>query len=192
MQTLQISTLLNREFKTVVAVLESEGETRCTDALLLSWVKHEKQFRRLFSYLIYRQNVFSYSNRKKVDGAIQKNKNLDWRTLKLKINKLCSTNISALVGERHSALNEKIGKIGRYRNKIMHGQLSGDNISVETLINDAQILVDWMDLLGAGAIEHFGYDGIERQTYCKAMQKKESIEVYEKFKSFEDLMKFIS
>ena len=97
-----------------------------------------------------------------------------------------------MVGERHSALNEEIGKIGRYRNKIMHGQLSGDNISVETLINDAQILVDWMDLLGAGAIEHFGYDGIEPNTYCKAMQNKESIEGYEKFASLEELKKFIS
>jgi hypothetical protein len=53
MQALELPPALSKEFMTVNAALTSGGPTRTVDALLLSWIKHEEQMRRLFSFLVF-------------------------------------------------------------------------------------------------------------------------------------------
>lgn len=57
---------LTQEFATVHAVWQSEAATRGVDALLLSWIrlllswiKYEKQLRRLFSFLVFQHPAMS-------------------------------------------------------------------------------------------------------------------------------------
>ena len=51
MRKLVIPEALKVEFATVETLWNSDVETRRVDALALSWIKYEKQLRRLFSFL---------------------------------------------------------------------------------------------------------------------------------------------
>ena len=171
MENLEIPTRLSDEFVTVKALLDTKGETRGLDALILSWVKYEKQFRRLFSFLVYQHEWVTAKERKAIDDAIIGNDRLYPYSLTASIQRIGGRPISELVGEPHDGLAEDIKRIGDYRDKIMHGQLSGDSISRAQLIGDAQILIDWIKLLGDGAEKIHGYDGVERDTFCLARER---------------------
>ena len=53
MQQLTIPPPLKVEFATVETLWRSTAQTRCVDALILAWVKYEKQLRRLFCFLVF-------------------------------------------------------------------------------------------------------------------------------------------
>jgi hypothetical protein len=53
MLKLVIPPALKQEFATIDALWASGAETRRVDSLLLSWIKYEKQLRRLFCFLVY-------------------------------------------------------------------------------------------------------------------------------------------
>jgi hypothetical protein len=132
MKPLKLPSCLLNEFATVQAVIGSDGSTRRVDALLLTWVKHEKQLRRLFCFLVFQH--------------------------------------ASVVGDRYSELSVELDRIRAYRNKLMHGQITGQRISSLTIERDVKILVDWIVALAAGANLRFGYDGITRNTYRAAKE----------------------
>jgi hypothetical protein len=72
------------------------------------------------------------------------------------------------VGPSHDDLSKKLKEISKYRDKIMHGQVSGRDIKAEELRTDILTLIDWINLLGEGAHAAFGYDGLKRNTYKQA------------------------
>ena len=53
MRQLIIPGKLKEEFATVEALWNTTAETKRVDCLVLSWVKYEKQLRRLFSFLCF-------------------------------------------------------------------------------------------------------------------------------------------
>lgn len=192
MKKLKIPTRLGREFKTVKAILKSQGETRGLDALILSWVKYEKQFRRLFSYLVYQHDYVTSDERVVIDKAICTNDWLYPYSLIPQIEKLGGVLISDLVGAHHEKLVGEIERIGTYRDKIMHGQLSGEDIPRKQLIADAQIVVDWMNLLADGAEQAHGYDGIEPKTYDLAQSREKLGSVGHRFDTIAELKAWIA
>lgn len=56
MRKLSIPAALKQEFATVEAIWHSGAETRRVDALLLCWIKYEKQLRRLFCFLVFQHS----------------------------------------------------------------------------------------------------------------------------------------
>lgn len=50
---------VEQEFATVEKLWRSTGETRRVDALLLSWIKREKQLWRLFCFLVYQHPMLT-------------------------------------------------------------------------------------------------------------------------------------
>src|ERR1019366_4748399 len=53
MRKLVIPDALKDEFATVEVLWYSNAETKRVDSLALSWIKYEKQLRRLFTFFIY-------------------------------------------------------------------------------------------------------------------------------------------
>jgi hypothetical protein len=164
-----IAAPLREEFETVVKVLASKAATRGVDALVLSWVKYEKQLRRLFCFLIY-QHLRSHHGAAidQVIAVLAQNGNLYPHTFVAGINSLGLTSIEQLVGPRHGALAAEIERVRGYRNKLIHGQVSGQNISTRNLERDVAYLIEWIGLLAHGAEHEFGYNGLRRNTYSRA------------------------
>jgi hypothetical protein len=168
MKPLLLPESLYKEFETVQAVIGSDGSTRRVDALLLTWVKHEKQLRRLFCFLVFQYVSVDKENLEDMVEAISGNNRLYPETFLKGINQLINGNVAELFGDRYSELSVELACIRAYRNKLMHGQITGQRVSSRTLERDLHILVDWIAALAAGANQRFGYDGITRNTYRAA------------------------
>jgi hypothetical protein len=57
MERLVVPALLKEEFRTVEAIWNLKAATPYLDALILSWVKYEKQLRKLFGFLLYQHEL---------------------------------------------------------------------------------------------------------------------------------------
>lgn len=168
MRKLEIPEALTKEFATVEAIWHSAAETRRVDALVLSWVKYEKQLRRLFSFFVFQHPKIT---REKLDAVITvfvKNKNLYPETFISGIKELGVTPIPKLLGPAHTELWPEITRIKKYRNKIMHGQHTGQNIQSAQLERDVIHLIRWISELAQAADDAFGYDGLKRNVYRAA------------------------
>jgi hypothetical protein len=165
---LEIPALLQREFATVQALWQSTAQTRRVDSLLLSWVKYEKQLRRLFCFLVYQHPRITAKDISAVVETLAQNRELYPSTFIEGIRRLGVKPVSTLIGEQHAELNTHITRIKKYRNKLMHGQITGLAIKSEQLERDVKWLVEWITLLAVGAQTEFGYDGLARNTFKNA------------------------
>ena len=136
MEKLIVPARLKKEFRTVEALWNLDATTPYLDALILSWVKYEKQLRKLFGFLMYQHPFATDDTRKDIELAIASNKKLYPESLSREIEAIGGKPISKLVGPSHDDLSKKLKKIGKYRDKIMHGQVSGGDIKAEELRTD--------------------------------------------------------
>lgn len=179
MRKLEIPPALKIEFATVEVIWHSTAETRRVDALLLSWVKYEKQLRRLFSFFIFQHPKITADKIDSVISAFAGNRNLCPETFISGISSLGVTPLPKLLGDIHTKLWPEITRIKKYRNKIMHGQHTGEGITSLQLEYDVILLVTWISSLAQAALHTYGYDGIKRKTYIAAKQSaKISVEKY--------------
>lgn len=161
---------LRQEFTTVAAILASESKTRAVDALILSWVKYEKQLRRIFCFLVFQHPVITRDAVSLVISNLAKESGLYPQQFRQAIEVLSGSSIQELIGNQYSRLDSDIARIQKYRNKIFHGQLSGYYIPRERLEMDTVLIAKWISLLAAGADRSFGYDGLGRNTFRAAKQ----------------------
>jgi hypothetical protein len=156
------------EFATVDAVLASGATTRRTDALVLSWVKVEKQLRRLFSYLVYQNPAFSKRDESALVDVFVAHKGLYWESFIRCIDAHGPVTVSQLIGPDYHECLQNLERIRDYRNKILHGQITGQKLDSRQLEKDIGLLRTWIERLASAAQARFGYDGIGRNTFCKA------------------------
>lgn len=168
MLKLVIPPALKTEFATVEAIWNTAAETRRVDTLLLSWVKYEKQLRRLFSFFVFQHPNITGTMLDTVIAAFAANRNLNPETFISGIKALGITPIHELLGPAHNGLWAEIVRIKKYRNKIMHGQHSGQNITSAQLERDVMHIVNWISTLAQASDAAFGYDGLKRKTYVAA------------------------
>ncbi len=173
MRKLNIPKKLVQEFATVEAVWCSQGPTRRVDAVMLSWIKYEKQLRRLFCFVVYQHPNITHATLKDVMSVMANNRNLNPTTFVDCIAALNVTPVKTLVGSKHALLAKELVRIKKYRNKLMHGQISGQNIRSAQLERDTLLIVEWMSSLADGGDKVFGYDGLRRNTFVHA--KKASV-----------------
>jgi len=76
MKHLSIPAKLEMEFATVGACWNSQGTTRRVDSLVLSWIKYEKQLRRLFCFLIFQHPKIDKKQIDKVISILAENRRL--------------------------------------------------------------------------------------------------------------------
>jgi hypothetical protein len=168
MRKLDIPEALEVEFATVETLWNSDAETRRVDALALSWIKYEKQLRRLFSFFVFQHAKITRDQLDAVIAAFAENHNLYPETFISAIKQLGVTPLPNLLGDSYTRLWPEIKRIKRYRNKIMHGQNTGENIKSPTLERDVLYLVEWISLVAEAAKRSFGYDGLKRNTFAAA------------------------
>jgi len=176
MRKLTIPPKLADEFLTVETIWHSSGSTRRVDALLLSWIKFEKQLRKLFCFLVYQHPNITRANITDIMAAMAGNRDLNPGTLQDCTAALGVTSVPTLVGSSHGVLKKELDRIKKYRNKLMHGQISGQGIKSVQLERDVVLIIDWMSKLADGAENQFGYDGLRRDTFKNAKQAKTVIQ----------------
>jgi len=164
MYNLIVPDALATEFATVKAIWAVDAKTRCVDALILTWVKYEKQTRRLFTYLVLQHPELDDQARAEVDSAIAGNNRLYPRQCLSGIEALGGQSMAVLLGPTYAQLSSHITRIQGYRNKIFHGQLTGRKLTALQLSADVHHLIAWVDALGVTALRAFGYDGLARNT----------------------------
>jgi hypothetical protein len=147
MRKLTIPPKLAEEFLTVETIWHSSGSTRRVDALLLSWIKFEKQLRKLFCFLVYQHPNITRVNITTIMMAMAGNRGLNPASLQDCIAALGVTPVPTLVGTRHVMLKKDLDRIRKYRNKLMHGQISGQGIKSVQLERDVLLIIDWMSNL---------------------------------------------
>lgn len=168
MRNLEIPDALKVEFATVEAIWQTTCETRRVDALVLSWVKYEKQLRRLFSFFVFQHPNITADKLDEVIAAFVANRNLNPETFISGIKQLGVTPLPALMGAAYTKLWPGITRIKKYRNKIMHGQVTGQGIKSPQLEKDVILIVDWISAVALAANTAYGYDGLRRNTYVAA------------------------
>lgn len=168
MPKLTIPEALKTEFATVEAIWDTNGETRRVDALVLSWVKYEKQLRRLFSFFVFQHPKITASTLDAVILAFADNRNLYPETFISGIKALGITPLPKLLGNSHARLWPEITRIKNYRNKLMHGQLTGKGIKSRQLERDVIHIISWISAVAQASDAAFGYDGLRRNTYVAA------------------------
>ena len=170
MLKLNVPPALQTEFKTISALWESKAETRRVDSLILAWVKYEKQLRRLFCFLVFQHPDITEARVERVINDLANNSKLYPRKFIKAIAKLGATPVPTLIGARHRILRTEVDRIGKYRNKLIHGQITGLKITSSQLEHDVRWIIDWMSSLAAGAQSALGYDGIDRNTFKSAQR----------------------
>jgi hypothetical protein len=168
MRILLIPQRLKTEFATVESVWHSGAQTRRVDSLLLSWVKYEKQLRRLFCFLVFQHPHITEHAISNVINSLAQHNHLYPETFTRGIDAMGATPVRVLVGPRYAEMSAEIKRIKRYRNKLVHGQVSGNAITSSQLERDVAWIVDWVAALAEGAHATLGYDGLGRNTFKTA------------------------
>lgn len=172
MLKLSIPERLKNEFETVEALWASQGETRRVDSLILSWTKYEKQLRRIFCFLVYQHPRIDRRNINEVVAVLAANRSLYPTTFEAGISALGVATVKQMMGDEYTRLQPHVTRINQYRNKLIHGQISGQNIQSAQIERDVKYLVAWISSLADGAFTKLGYDGLMRNTYTAAKGAK--------------------
>lgn len=179
MTALAIPDALKDEFTTVQAIWRlTHASTRGLDALILTWVKYEKQTRRLFSFLVQQHFGGDSAAQSAVQVAILANRKLNPKSHLDGIVRMAGSTESELIGPSHARLSPEIERIHQNRNKILHGQLTGKRLDVTRLEADVVHVMTWMAALAATGTREFGYDGLERNTARLARTRSARINPY--------------
>ena len=138
------------------------------DALALAWIKMEKQFRRLFCYLVFQSPDISDTNLDEYVAVLVANRNLYSDSFIRGFDALCPTSLRKLVGDGYDDYLREIERIKRYRNKLLHGQITGVKIKSPQLEKDIKLLRQWVCVVAESCSAAVGYDGFDRNTFRKA------------------------
>src|SRR5262245_35928915 len=153
---------LDKELVTVEAVRSSGGTTWRVDAFTLMWVKAEKQLAHLFYFLVFRSPAVSDANREEYVKAVVENRRLEFKSLIKCFDALSSTSLAVIVGSEYDELLKHIKRMREYRNKLLHGQFTGQKIESRQIEKDIAILRGWIETLAHSCNRAIGYDGIAR------------------------------
>jgi len=164
----KFSGCLEEEFATVILIANSDCRTRGLDSLLLAWTKYEKQLRKLFCFLVYQHPDIGTSEIGDVVEALAQNRWLYPRTFIAAVEALGVGSIQSLIGTDYEELATQLERIQKYRNKLVHGQVTGLGLATEDLLEDVNHIAAWMTALASGAQRKFGYDGLRRDSFVQA------------------------
>lgn len=193
MLKLNIPEPLQKEFETITALWETKAETRRVDSLILAWVKYEKQLRRLFCFLVFQHPEITEAPVERVIASLAGNNKLYPRTFMNAIRTLGAPPVRRLIGDRYAVLRREVDRIQRYRNKLIHGQITGLKIPSRQLERDVRWIIEWVGSLATGAEAAFGYDGLGRNTFTAAKATERVLASYPfSARTFETWLRTIS
>src|SRR5690348_15898509 len=104
------------EFATVQTILSLRAVTSRVDAFALTWIKVEKQLRRLFAYLVFLDAKITRENREEYELVMVENKNLSFESLIDCFNELSPVSLADIVGAAFAEFWGHMQRIRGYRN----------------------------------------------------------------------------
>jgi hypothetical protein len=129
MRQLMLPPALKVEFATLEAIWNSTGQTKRVDALVLAWVKYEKQLRRLVCFLVFQHPKIDADDINQIIATMAQQRNLYPETFIKGIGELGLTTVPQLLGAQYDALWSQISRIKNCRNKLVHGQITGKKLT---------------------------------------------------------------
>ena len=179
------------EFATVNIVQESGAVTAQTDAYVLSWVKLEKQCRKLFSFIVFQLPVFDSSHVHDIIKVISENRNLYWWNFIRGFDLLYQVKLSEIIGPNYDDSLRQIKHIEKVRHKVLHGQLTGDDVNADELIEYIQAIRGWCFQVAQHMFSEIGYDGFSRPSFTKSGMTKISDRLSKTVTNCAELKKFL-
>ena len=151
----------DEDFSTVRLLVESDTKTGRTDAFIIAYAKLERQARRVFTYMIYQYPVFGIGNYRQIVGAIASKIYLDFPQFVKGFDALYPVSIESIVGNSLYTpfMGTDFPRIKGYRNKIIHGQLTGKSLNANDLKKEIDIISNWCSKLAESMITEVGFDG---------------------------------
>ncbi len=134
------------------------------DAFCLSWIKLEKQLRKISANLIYQASDIKPADQKRLRDALHSHGSLSHTSFIGTIRHLTGVRVSDLIGDRYDYLKKAADASYRSRQKIFHGQQTDQSLTRDTLMSRVGEIREWCELLAAGAADRFGYDGFSGPT----------------------------
>lgn len=136
------------EFETVEALLKSSFPTGHTDSFIIAWVKSEKQVRRIFTYLVYQFPVFSIKDTPDIISLVASKHGLYFENFIAGFDALYPRTFKDVVGpSEYDRFHTELGRIKQYRNKILHGQPTGQNLTAHELTKEINTIRNWCALV---------------------------------------------
>lgn len=178
------------EFEIINYLLNSKIESRAIDSFSLSFLKIEKQIRKIFTHIIYQHKCFDNSDKSKIINILSTNRNIYFRDLINGINLIYCKEIKEIYGENFNEDFKSINNLKDYRNKIFHGQLTGKNLSRLDLEGFVEIMKRWSFQISKSFQDEINYDGFQRNSLTKS-KKDFSKLLKDKISSIDDLEKLL-
>ncbi|WP_202308911.1 hypothetical protein [Mesorhizobium sp. L-8-10] len=150
---------LEEEFKTIDYVLSSGIETRGVDAFCLAWIKYERQQRKICSFLVFQASAIKPTDASSVRRALANNVGIGHTGFRSGIQRLTNLRLKDEFGDRYAPLNNALDRASKARDKIFHGQQTGQGYSRVQLVVMVENIREWCGLLAALSAAKFGYDG---------------------------------
>jgi len=127
----------------------------------------------------------------KIIVAIAANNQLFPETLIAGIRELGGKPVSDLLDDHCKALSKNIERIKPYRNKLMHGQMTGLGLKSDQLERDVIVMVDWIHSFGEAAKKEYGYNGVDRNAYRHARATETRVVKKYPFNTLEEFEKWL-
>ncbi|MBY0570078.1 MAG: hypothetical protein K2P61_02215 [Burkholderiaceae bacterium] len=179
------------EFETVDLIVLSKIETRGVDSFALSLIKAERQLRKLFTHLVFQFPCFTDADVPILRKTLASNRKVYFEGFEKGINNLAPVTVEKLIGPKYAELRPRLAEAIAHRNKIFHGQLTEKNLSRDELLAFVSDIRSWCILLGTGATECFGYDGLERNSFQKGRLSRRTNDFRESILSADAYAEFI-
>lgn len=182
---------LEKEFESVRILTESTARTRRVDALLLAWIKYEKQLNRLLYFLIFTHRSVKKSSLDSVISCLSTTR-YERQVCMHAIRILGGRRVKSLVSIDQRKYASQIEKISSLRNKFAHGSYSGQRVSSREIVRHLKVLLAWIDGLAQGADSVLGYDGLAPGPYRAAKKNRRDLALEYPFNNIKTCMAWIS
>jgi len=179
------------EFAAVDLLLNSKCITRGIDAFSLSVIKTERQVRKIFTHLIYQFPSFSEKDKDYLKEELAKNKKVYFNGFIRGFDAIYPKTIKDIFGPDYDNSIANIKKYIGYRNKIFHGQLTGEGLSRKNLIEIVDEIKKWCSTLAKNMKEELGYDGFARNSQSKSKTPEAFSNLKVEIKNIEEYKNFI-
>jgi hypothetical protein len=182
-----------KDFETIKILVESNTETGRTDAFIISYTKTEKQVRRIFTNLVYQFPAFDITHYDAILGIIASKRRLYFENFIHGFDTIYPKSFKVIVGEPtyKQFLNTDFSRIKKYRNKILHGQPTGEQLSADDLRQEITIMRNWCSIVAESMNKEIGFDGFQRNSFRKNANKNLAVNYKVKITDLTSLDNFI-
>jgi hypothetical protein len=166
---MSLASSFEQDFRTVECLRSSGTPTAFVDAYCICLIKAERQMRRIFTHVVFQSPAFGLKDIDSLIAALSNNDSVFLRGVIRGFNALFSLTLSEIYGTTEYAADfDALKQSKRLRNKLFHGQLSGDALSAHDLDHRIKAIMHWCSQLAVRSQAALGYDGFARDSFQKS------------------------